>query len=121
MRQLSQEQFTRGGPVGNPRHAQELEEVDRILRAKPDIAELVLQDLERHVRADEGREGMTAEQVLRAALLKQVNALPYDELAFHLLDSATYRAFCGLGVFAPTPSRSTLHANIKTIRGQTWA
>ena len=120
MRQLSQEQFTLSGPVVNHRHAQELEEVDRILRAKPDIAELVLQDLERHVRADEGREGMTAEQVLRAALLKQVNALTYDELAFHLLDSATYRAFCGLGVFDPTPSRSTLQRNIKTITEQTW-
>jgi IS5 family transposase len=108
MRQLSQEQFTLSGPVVNHRHAQELEEVDRILRAKPDIAELVLQDLERHVRADEGREGMTAEQVLRAALLKQVNAL-------------TYRAVCGLGVFDPAPSRSTLQRNIKTIREQTWA
>jgi IS5 family transposase len=120
MRQLSREQLTLSGPVVNHPHAQELEGVDRILRANPDITELVLQDLAREVHRDDGREGMTAEQVLRAALLKQINTFAYDELAFHLLDSATYRAFSGLGVFDPAPSKSTLQRNIKSLTEQTW-
>lgn len=120
MRQLSQEQLTLSGPVVNHRHAQELEGVDQILRANPGITELALQDLERDVRPGEGREGMTAEQVLRAALLKQLNTFTYDELAFHLLDSATYRAFCGWGPLDEAPSKSTLQRNIKTLTEQTW-
>ena len=41
-----------------------------------------------------GRDGMAAEQVLRAFVLKQMNDFSYEELAFHLADSNTYRAFC---------------------------
>ena len=120
MRQLSQEQLTLTGPTVNHRHAQELEEVDRILKANPGITELALQDLQRYVNAGQGREGMTAEQVLRAAILKQLCTFTYDELTFHLADSWTYRAFCGLGVFDPVPSRSTLQRNIKTLTEETW-
>ena len=120
MRQLSQEQLTLTGPTVNHRHAQELGEVDRILKANPGITELALQDLQRYVNAGQGREGMTAEQVLRAAILKQLCTFTYDELTFHLADSWTYRAFCGLGVFDPVPSRSTLQRNIKTLTEETW-
>ncbi|HUG43922.1 MAG TPA: transposase [Acidobacteriota bacterium] len=120
MRQLFHEQPTLSGPVVAHRHARELERIDQILRASPDMIELVLQDLARFVRKGQGREGMTAEQVLRAAILKQVNTLTYDELSFHLADSATYRAFCGLGRFDPAPSRSTLQRNIKRITEETW-
>ena len=120
MRQLSQEQLTLTGPTVTHRHAQELEEVDRILNANPGITELALQDLERFVHAGQGREGMTAEQVLRMALIQQLGSFTYDELTFHLADSWTYRTFCGLGVFDPVPSRSTLQRNIKTLTEQTW-
>jgi IS5 family transposase len=63
---------------------------------------------------------MTAEQVLRAAILKQRNMWCYDELSFHLADSLTYRAFCGMGPFDRAPSRSTLQRNVKSIREATW-
>ena len=39
-----------------------------------------------------GREGPPAESVLRCALLKQHRQLSYEELAFHLEDSASDRA-----------------------------
>jgi transposase, IS5 family len=120
MRQLLQEQPTLNGPVVNHAHARELETIDGILRENPRITELVLQDLERHVRSGEGREGMTADQVLRAAILKQRNMWTYDQLSFHLADSWTYRAFCGMGPFDEAPSRSTLQRNIKSISEATW-
>ena len=85
------------------------------------MSALVLQDLQRSVQwVGEGREGMPAEQVLRAAVLKQRNRWTYDELSFHVVDSQTYRAFCGLGPFDASPSRSTLQRNIKTITAGSW-
>ena len=85
-------------------------------------AKLVLQDL-RSVTppagSDVGRGGMSAEQVLRALLVKQLNQFTYRELAFHLADSRSYRTFCQLGIIEPTPSKSTLAANIKAVKFET--
>jgi transposase, IS5 family len=121
MRQLFQEQLPLTGPSVNHRHAQELNGMDQILRDNPDITALVMQDLEGRVQVPGwGREGMTAEQVLRAALLKQLNTWTYEELSFHLADSWTYRSFCGIGVLYKAPSRATLQRNIKGITEETW-
>src|SRR3954468_12045875 len=46
--------------------------------------------------AGAGRQGLPAEAVLRCALLKQYRQLSYEELAFHLEDSASFRAFARL-------------------------
>jgi transposase, IS5 family len=121
MRQLLQEQPTLNGPIVDHRVARELEAIDGILRENPRIPALVLQDLRGTIgRSGAGREGMPAEQVLRAAILKQRNLWTYDEISFHLADSQTYRAFCGLGPFDPSPKRSTLQRNIKSLTESTW-
>lgn len=120
MRQLFQEQPSLTGPIIEHRHAEELAVIDGILRDHPAIIEWVLQDLQCGVSARGGREGMTADQVLRAALLKQMESWTYDELHFHLLDSLTYRGFTGLGWADPVPGRSTLQRNIKRITEATW-
>src|SRR5258705_325597 len=49
-------------------------------------------DLRRHGLRETGRHGLPAEAVLRCALLKQYRQLSYEELAFHLEDSASFRA-----------------------------
>jgi IS5 family transposase len=67
-----------------------------------------------------GRDGMTAEQVLRAFVVKQMNDFSYEELAFHLADSNTYRAFCRLGMDQTPPKKTTLQRNIKRVRAETW-
>lgn len=120
MRQLFKEQLSLAGPMVKHRHARELATIDRIRRDNPGITEWVLQDLERGVRAGEGRAGMTAEQVLRAVVLKQVNTWSYDELSFHLADSPTYRSFYAIGGFDSGPSKATLQRNIKRITAETW-
>ena len=43
-----------------------------------------------------GRNGVSVESVLRCALLKQHRQLSYEELAFHLEDSASFQAFARL-------------------------
>src|SRR6516225_7457369 len=53
-------------------------------------------DLRRQGVQETGRHGLPAEAVLRCALLKQYRQLSYEELAFHLEDSASFRAFARL-------------------------
>lgn len=76
--------------------AKELQHMSQILDATPKVVELAYQDLVRSARPTTGREGMTAEQVLRCAILKQYHQLTYEELAFHLEDSESFRIFSRL-------------------------
>ena len=61
-----------------------------------DLLGLVAADLRRHGAKGTGRCGLPAEAVLRCAVLKQHRQLSYQELAFHLEDSASFRAFARL-------------------------
>lgn len=70
-------------------------------------------------QTDNGRTGMTVEQVLRCAILKQYRNLSYDGLAFHLGDPGTFRSFARLER-RQFPSSSTLQENIKALSEQTW-
>ena len=99
--------------------AKELAEVSQILDANPQLIDHVYQDLTRTRRRDTGREGMTAEQVLRCAFLKQYRQLSYEELAFHLEDSSAFRAFSCLEM-AQNPCKLVLQENIKMLTEDTW-
>jgi len=57
--------------------------------------------------------------VLRCALLKQYRQLSYQELAFHLEDSASFRAFARLP-WSWSPQKSVLQRTISAIRPETW-
>lgn len=74
----------------------------------------------RHADAKRGRQGMTAEQTVRAAVVKQMLGLSYDELSFRIGDSLQLRAFCRFSPAVATPKKSTLQANIGAIRAETW-
>ena len=100
-------------------HGWELEVMSEILDTMPEVLVLVEADLTAERDRDNGRPGMSAEQVLRALVVKQMNEYSYDELSFHLADSRCYRTFCRLGAFEKTPSRSTLQENIKRLRAET--
>jgi len=80
---------------------------------------LVAGDLRRHGVKETGREGLPAEAVLRCALLKQYRQLSYQELAFHLEDSASFRAFARLPR-GWSPKKSVLHKTISAIPASTW-
>jgi IS5 family transposase len=100
-------------------HAKELQAIAGLLGEHPTIADLVWQDLApQGLLKDAGAEGLSAEQVLRALLVKQLNGFSYRELAFHLADSVTYRRFCQFG-WHQGPSKSTLASCIKAIRAET--
>lgn len=106
-------------PFGHD-HVRELAAVRAILDSHPEFARWVQADLlAGGVDADRGRAGMSGEQVLRALVIKQANGFSYDQLAFHLCDSQSYRAFCLIGFADKPPKKSTLQRNIKLVRPET--
>ena len=84
----------------------------------PEILLLVADDLIDASVAKVGRTGLTVENVFRCMLLKQVLRVSYEQLAFHLSDSMTYRTFSRLSV-TTMPSRSGLQSTIRGIRPET--
>jgi transposase, IS5 family len=107
-------------PYIDHEHAEELRKIGLILDRLPLVDDLVYEDLVRDVDDPQnGRPGLSGAQVLRLIVLKQMNGFSYQELAFHLADSRSYRAFCGFGIDEHAPSRATLQANIKKVRAET--
>jgi IS5 family transposase len=106
-------------PVMRSSIVKELDQISRILDATPSVLDHVFKDLTTTHRIDTGRKGMTAEQVLRCAILKQYRELTYEELAFHLEDSDAFRSFARLEM-GQYPSKSILQENIKAITEETW-
>jgi len=103
-------------------HAKELAAMSRVLDAHPTVAEQVLQDLRGATRSREatrGAGGLSADQVLRILVVKQMNGFSYRELAFHLADSRSYRTFCRLGITDKAPTKSALNANLKALQPAT--
>ncbi|MBK7536590.1 MAG: ISNCY family transposase [Myxococcales bacterium] len=101
-------------------HVRELQAVRTILDAHPEFARWVQADLlAGGIAADRGRDGMSGEQVLRAFVIKQANGFSYEQLAFHLADSQSYRAFCLIGFAEKPRKKSTLQRNIKLVRPET--
>ena len=97
----------------------ELKAMSQWLDEHRQLIGLAAEDLRRHGVKETGREGLPAELVLRCALLKQHRQLSYEELAFHLEDLASFRAFARLPL-SWTPKKSVLHRTISAIRAETW-
>ena len=97
----------------------ELKAMSAWLDGHRELLGLVAGDLRRHGVKETGRQGLPAEAVLRCALLKQHRQLSYQELAFHLEDSASFRAFARLP-WSWSPQKSVLHKTISAIRAETW-
>lgn len=74
-------------PAVDHPQAVELEVINRIFDNNPTISDLAMQDLSkgRKRARRSGANGMTADQVVRAAIVKQMFNFTYQELAFILL------------------------------------
>jgi transposase, IS5 family len=97
----------------------ELNTMSQWLDEHRDVLGLVARDLSRCAVKATGRQGLPAEAVLRCALLKQYRQLSYQELACHLEDSASFRAFARLP-WSWSPQKSVLQKTISAIRSETW-
>lgn len=105
--------------LGKNSGSKELEQISAILDANPEMLDLAFSDLTQNSRTGTGRNGLSAEQVLRAAILKQARELTYDELEYYLADSNSFRAFINLKM-GQYPGKSSLQSNIKSLTEDTW-
>jgi len=118
MREIREHQITLFRQYSNHSFSDRLKKIDELLRKHPQMCEWVHADLAKG-RNTCGAKGMTAEQVLRAALLKHLCGVTYRGLEFQLADSESSRAFVCLD-YAEKYSHSTLQSNIKSISVSTW-
>lgn len=119
MRQKRNRQRSIFEVLGKNPGPKEFEQMSLVLDANPEILDLAFSDLTKGKRTNTGRKGMTAEQVLRCAIVKQSRELTYDDLEFWLADSYSLRSFTRLS-HDQYPSTSTLQSNIKSLREDTW-
>jgi len=119
VRQIEKKQAPLTTAAIHHQHTRELDAISEILDAHPELARRAQRDLSRGRRTDVGREGMSGEQAIRIALLKQIHQVSYRELAFQLADSATFRRFARLP-FGRTIKVSALQANVKSLSVGTW-
>ena len=121
MRKKYKEQLPLMGHTTDHPHAVEMELIDKILERTSIIYEMALQDLTREVKSKEtGANGMSAEQIVKAAIIKQSRGFSYEDLAFHIVDSGCYRKFMKIGFADKGFSPSALCANIKALSPETW-
>lgn len=103
--------------------SQELSEMDRIIGVSEGMREVLARILlEVNDGADNkrtGRDGVTAEQILKLGILRKRHNLSYRELSEASRDSLSMREFlnlapgCGL-------SKSAIHGNLKKVSDATW-
>ena len=121
MRKKSEKQMPLMPPEIDHPQAEEVSAISRILDSNPIIYDLVIQDLSlRKVKSKAGARGMTAEQVIRTAIVKQMFGFSYKDLAFHLMDSVSLKRFCLIGIADKGFKKSVLCKNIKAISPETW-
>jgi len=101
---------------------QRWETISDVLDANPQIAALVWDDLttgkDGKRKKKTGARGMSAEQVLRFAIVQRYEDLSYRRLYDRVEDTVVLRKFCR-AEFARIPAVSTLQENIKRLRPET--
>ena len=122
MREKQQKQMPLMEPASSHPQEKELVAISTIIDSTPTICGYILQDLNRGriIKRRTGARGMSADQVLRAAIVMRLFDFTYEQLAFHISDSRCLRRFCRIGFADKGFKKSALNANIKSISEQTW-
>lgn len=118
MRKIRNQQLPLAEVTTDHPKAKEFAQISAILDSNNSIYLLAQQDLGISNR-NIGANGMTVEQVIRAAIIKQIDGYTYRELAFHLADSRVYRLFCKIGI-GKGFKKSALQKGIKALSEETW-
>ena len=121
MRKKHKKQLPLMEPAAVHSKAQEWAEISCILARNDSIYERALQDLTIKDKSfNIGANGMSAEQVVHAAIVKQIEKCSYRDLSFYLADSRVFRSFCRIGIGDKPFKKSTLQKNIKALSDATW-
>lgn len=120
MRNVKNLQFSLFCQWSEHKFSEEMKKASSILDLHPEFLEWVAADLKAKNKGSKaGAKGMTAEQVLRAAFLKQQNTWTYAQLEYNCVDSINAKSFMRLDA-GETFSASTFQRNISAISTKTW-
>lgn len=121
MREKRQKQLPLMPPIIDHPQAEELDRISQILDQNNTICELAMQDLNpQNNKSQTGANGMSADQAIRAAIIKQMFGFSYEDLAFHIIDSRSIKHFCRIGFAEKGFGKSALNNNIKALSPDTW-
>lgn len=98
--------------------AVQLKKLSDFLDHQQDILDVIARDLIDPTRTPVGRTGLTVDTIFRCLILKQRLGISYEQLAFHLSDSMSYRTFAKLPTHV-TPKKSVLQSTIRQIKPET--
>ena len=102
----------------DPKAGAGLEKMDEILNANKGILKLVAGDIAGGADKSKGRPGMSAEQVLRVAIVKQLYGWSYRLLRDRIEDSVLLRGFCRYD-WQLVPQFQALQDNVKKLSPET--
>ncbi|MGR3303954.1 MAG: ISNCY family transposase [Candidatus Scalindua sp.] len=103
----------------NSKMSKKLKKISEILEKDMSFLEKVAEDFKTPKESPAGAKGMTIEQVVRVAILKQLRQLGYQELYDELNDNISYRRFAKIHE-CEVPGKMTLNENIKRISPEGW-
>ncbi len=102
----------------DPKDREKFEILDEILKAARPALDQIMADLTRGVNPDMGRNGMSADQVLRMLIVKQMYSFDYPELHSRVSDSIMLRKFCDYES-GWVPKFQTIQENIQKLQPET--
>ena len=103
----------------NSKMSKKLQKISEILQKYMSFLQKVAEDFKTPKGSPAGAKGMTIEQVVRVAVLKQLRQLGYEELYDELSDNISYRRFAKIHE-GEVPGKTTLNENIKMISSEGW-
>ena len=95
----------------------QLKSISEQLDRHPEILDLVFSSILPEGTKQTGRCGLSIDSIVRAALLKQMMSLSYEELSFYINDSISYQSFVRTTI---NPTKSALQSNISLIDAGVW-
>ncbi|MFN2267042.1 MAG: ISNCY family transposase, partial [Desulfonatronovibrio sp.] len=119
MRKIFENQLQFSYLIPKNKLGKKLEKISKIISKNKKVLKKIFKDLIADKNHKVGRNGLNADQVLRCAVLKSLMGFTYEELAFHLSDSQSMKAFAKLN-YLQKPSKSSLQSNIKSISVDAW-
>jgi len=93
----------------------ELKRLASLLDDHQEILNVIARDLINESSKPTGRAGLSVESVFRCLILKQLFGFSYEQLAFHLSDSMSFRTFARLPPHL-APKKSCLQATIRRLK-----
>lgn len=104
---------------GEHETGQQLKNISKRLDSIPEILDIASHALFHSETNHTGRKGLTVDTIVRAALLKQMMGLTYNELSFYLQDSLSYSSFARVDA-STCYSSSGLQSCISKIDASSW-